>query len=141
MSDFDELTPEGEYEGTVIGAEIRYSSSGKKYISIMFSVPGSGVNYMDWYLSEKAKSFTFKKLEELGWNGDMEEPEFDNGTPKVMCFHEEFGGVTRAKWELAAFKKKDASAEDKADIEAEFKKFLARGDDKDTPETKAGKIF
>jgi len=57
------------------------------------------------YLTEKAWEFSTAKLKALGFNGDFDNPSFDETTIStgvaLECRHEEYDGKIRDKWEIA----------------------------------------
>jgi len=58
------------------------------------------------YLTEKAWEFSTAKLKALGFNGDFDNPKFDESTIStgvtLQCRHEDYEGKITEKWELAS---------------------------------------
>jgi hypothetical protein len=58
---------------------------------------------MFWYASDKSWDFTRERLERVGFNGNMKDPQLDEKSAKglwVECKHETYEGKTRDKWDL-----------------------------------------
>ena len=94
------LCEEGTYNGNLVGAEFDVTDNGKDRTTLTFEIDGSQRKVF-LYWSGGAAQYTAEKLKHLGWNGDIDSPEFSNtDNIELSCKHEEYQGKTRERWDI-----------------------------------------
>lgn len=92
----------GQYEAEAITkVEFTETKNGSPQVKIDIRVEG---HLKTIYLSlvGKAEQYTTDKLRSLGFNGDLENPEFTAQPPfRVSCKHDTYNGNTTERWDFA----------------------------------------
>lgn len=85
----------------VVGARLGQTpAKGTPYLSVTFAVPNVGERSVSLWLTEKAMANTEEKLEQLGFNGDVEHPQFSNPIASLSCEPEEYNGKKVERWQI-----------------------------------------
>ena len=108
----------GYYYGRLVEIGTDRSSKGTPCIYIVWEVTHQDVGgewapmqaerrTTRWWTNEKAESFTVDKLIALGFNGDLDRPEFTGpNDPRkgitLECRHEEYQGKVQERWDTPA---------------------------------------
>lgn len=91
----------GTYLGTPKKAVMTEAKTGTPQMVVEFEIDGKSRSvYLPF--TEGSLPYTKAKLERIGWNGDLEEPEFTATDVKLTCSHDERGGKKHEKWDIAA---------------------------------------
>ena len=102
-----QLWEPGQYEGVLKSAA--FTESGKTQspqCELTFAIEGH-TKKVFLSFNGGAEQYTLDKLRRLGWNGDVDNPEFAVGQEPVIlnCKHDTYNGATKEKWDLAAASK------------------------------------
>jgi hypothetical protein len=71
-------------------------------VRVTINDPNDGTERTVWLsLSERAMEWTIKKLRAIGFNGDVDNPQWTAPNPVfVKCRHDEYDGEVREEWDL-----------------------------------------
>lgn len=89
--------------GSILSAQTLSSSNSNPFLQIAFNFEdGDGsTKYINLYLTENAMPYTRRKLEQLGFNGDFENPLFTVGYFEVQVVQEQYEGNMIEKYDVA----------------------------------------
>lgn len=95
-----QLWEAGQYEGNLVSAEFDVTDNGKDRTTLTFEIQGHQKKvYLYW--SGGAAEYTAQKMKHLGWNGDIDAPEFSNTEGiELSCKHEEYQGKNKERWDV-----------------------------------------
>lgn len=89
----------GKYKAKIEGATCSATSKGTPQMVVQLDIGGHKKN-ANLYFSDKAQEQSLKKLREIGFNGDFENPKFTDEEIEVTLRFEDYNGKPQERWEL-----------------------------------------
>ena len=103
------MIPEGTYIGTITSAVLGVSKKNNPELVLQIAVQSEppARRTIRWYFTEACEKYTQDKLKALGFNGDFDQPMFNDAAAVTgvewNCTHEDYQGEMKERWELASW--------------------------------------
>ena len=103
---------EGTYSGSPTSGTTTTSKQNKPQIAVAFSITHIADGAGEWQdvqpferklyisLTDAAWPYSMDRLKAIGFNGDFDNPNFSPDSVALRCFHEEYEGKPKEKWDI-----------------------------------------